>query len=72
MFGGVCLVEHRFVILRDITECRENRKWLDGETDIRQTVTAEEVADVVSMMTGVPVQRMAQEEGIRLKAWHRN
>ena len=44
-----------------------NRKWLEGETDVRQTVTAEEVADVVSMMTGVPVQRMAQEEGIRLK-----
>jgi ATP-dependent Clp protease ATP-binding subunit ClpC len=44
-----------------------NRKWLEGETDVRQTVTAEEVADVVSMMTGVPVQRMAQEEGIRLR-----
>jgi ATP-dependent Clp protease ATP-binding subunit ClpC len=35
--------------------------------DVRQEVTAEQVADVVSMMTGVPVQRMAQEEGIRLK-----
>ena len=44
-----------------------NKKWLDGEVDIRQEVTAEQVADVVSMMTGVPVQRMAQEEGIRLK-----
>ena len=44
-----------------------NKKWLDGEVDVRQEVTAEQVADVVSMMTGVPVQRMAQEEGIRLK-----
>ena len=44
-----------------------NQKWLSGEVDVRQTVTAEQVADVVSMMTGVPVQRMAQEEGIRLK-----
>ncbi|MBO6144590.1 MAG: ATP-dependent Clp protease ATP-binding subunit [Prevotella sp.] len=44
-----------------------NKKWMKGEVDARQTVTAEEVADVVSMMTGVPVQRMAQEEGIRLK-----
>ena len=44
-----------------------NRKWLDGEVDVRQEVTAEQVADVVSIMTGVPVQRMAQEEGIRLK-----
>ena len=44
-----------------------NRKWLDGDVDVRQEVTAEQVADVVSMMTGVPAQRMAQEEGIRLK-----
>ena len=44
-----------------------NRKWLEGEDDVRQTVDAEQVAEVVSMMTGVPVQRMAQEEGIRLK-----
>ena len=44
-----------------------NRKWLEGEVDVRQKVTADEVADVVSMMTGIPVQRMAQEEGIRLK-----
>ncbi|MBR0258848.1 MAG: ATP-dependent Clp protease ATP-binding subunit [Prevotella sp.] len=44
-----------------------NNKWLSGEVDIRQEVTAEQVAAVVSMMTGVPVQRMAQEEGIRLK-----
>ena len=44
-----------------------NRKWQDGEVDVRQTVTEKEVAEVVSMMTGVPVQRMAQEEGIRLK-----
>lgn len=44
-----------------------NQKWLSGEVDVRQTVTPEQVADVVSMMTGVPVQRIAQEEGIRLK-----
>ena len=44
-----------------------NRKWLDGEVEVRQEVSAEQVADVVSMMTGVPVQRIAQEEGIRLK-----
>ena len=53
------------VLNRELQEL--NRKWQDGEVDVRQTVTAEQVADVVSMMTGVPVQRMAQEEGIRLK-----
>ena len=44
-----------------------NKKWQNGEVDVRQTITEKEVADVVSMMTGIPVQRMAQEEGIRLK-----
>ncbi|MBR4920450.1 MAG: ATP-dependent Clp protease ATP-binding subunit [Prevotella sp.] len=44
-----------------------NRKWQAGDADDRQTVTETDVQNVVSMMTGVPVQRMAQEEGIRLK-----
>ena len=44
-----------------------NAKWQSGEDGERKTVTDREVADVVSMMTGVPVQRMAEQEGIRLK-----
>ena len=32
----------------------------------RQTVDADKVAEVVAMMTGVPVQRIAQAEGMRL------
>ena len=32
----------------------------------RQTVGEEEIANVISMMSGVPVQRMAQAEGIKL------
>ena len=32
----------------------------------RQTVDEEQIAEVVAMMTGVPVQRIAQAEGIRL------
>ena len=43
------------------------QQWTSGENEKRETVTEEQVADVVSMMTGVPVQRMAQSEGIRLK-----
>ena len=42
-------------------------QWQSGSSDDRQTVTDEEVASVVSMMTGVPVQRMAENEGLRLK-----
>ena len=41
--------------------------WSNGSMDDRQTVDAETIANVVSMMTGVPVQKMADEEGIRLK-----
>ena len=44
-----------------------NKKWQSGEGSEPQTVTEKEVADVVSMMTGVPVQQMAEQEGIRLK-----
>ncbi len=41
--------------------------WSKGSMDDRQTVDEEVVSNVVSMMTGVPVQRMAEQEGIRLK-----
>lgn len=34
--------------------------------DDRQTVGEEEIANVISMMSGVPVQRMAQAEGLKL------
>ena len=44
-----------------------NERWRSGEGEERQIVDAEQVAEVVSMMTGVPAQRMAEEEGSRLK-----
>ena len=44
-----------------------NERWSKGEGEERQIVDAEQVAEVISMMTGVPAQRMAEEEGIRLK-----
>ena len=44
-----------------------NKKWQSGGDGERQVITDKEVADVISMMTGVPVQRMAEQEGIRLK-----
>ena len=43
------------------------QKWQKGEAETRQTVTEKEIADVVSMMTGIPVQRMAEAEGKRLR-----
>jgi ATP-dependent Clp protease ATP-binding subunit ClpC len=44
-----------------------NAQWQNGDDSERKLVTESEVQDVVSMMTGVPVQRMAEQEGIRLK-----
>ncbi len=41
--------------------------WTKGSNETRQTVDSEIIANVVSMMSGVPVQKMAEEEGIRLK-----
>ena len=45
---------------------KAKRDW-DNETNShRETVTEQNVAEVVAMMTGVPVQRIAQNEGDRL------
>ena len=41
-------------------------EWEARLKDDRQIVGEEEIANVISMMSGVPVQRMAQAEGIKL------
>ena len=41
-------------------------KWEDELDKKRETVDENDIAQVVAMMTGVPVQRIAQSEGIRL------
>lgn len=43
------------------------REWEENLKRQRETVDAPQIENVVSMMSGVPVQRMAQAEGIRLK-----
>ncbi len=45
---------------------REKKKWEEDSKINRQEVTAENVAEVIAMMTGVPVQRIAQNESDRL------
>ncbi|WP_071146586.1 ATP-dependent Clp protease ATP-binding subunit [Bacteroides ihuae] len=40
--------------------------WEATLKDNRQTVDEEDIANVVSMMSGIPVQRMAQAEGAKL------
>ena len=41
-------------------------EWEEQDRDKRVQVTDQDVAEVVAMMTGVPVQRIAQNEGSRL------
>ncbi len=43
------------------------KRWEQSLTENRTTVDEEKVAEVVAMMTGVPVQRVAQAEGKRLR-----
>ncbi|KAA6342001.1 ATP-dependent Clp protease ATP-binding subunit ClpC [termite gut metagenome] len=42
------------------------QEWETSRKEYRQKVDEAEIATVVSMMSGVPVQRMAQAEGIKL------
>ncbi len=53
---------------KTLAERLENAKktWDDETNNHRETVTEQNVAEVVAMMTGVPVQRIAQNEGDRL------
>ncbi len=41
-------------------------EWEKNLKGNRKVVDAEQIADVVSMMSGIPVQKLAQAEGIRL------
>jgi ATP-dependent Clp protease ATP-binding subunit ClpC len=44
----------------------QKKRWEDESKINREPVSAENVAEVVAMMTGVPVQRIAQNESDRL------
>lgn len=42
-------------------------KWTNNELGNRDVVTEKDIADVVSIISGIPVQRIAESEGARLK-----
>lgn len=44
----------------------EKKKWEEETRNHRETVSEDNVAEVVAMMTGVPTQRIAQNESSRL------
>lgn len=45
----------------------QRKEWEESLEDCRKEVTDEDVATTVSMMTGIPVSKMASAEGIRMK-----
>lgn len=51
--------------LHDVLD-RAKERWDEEARQHRQSVDADKVAEVVAMMTGVPVKRIAQAEGVRL------
>jgi len=55
--------------VRNLQEDLRIRKeqWESSLSEQREVVNADKVAETVSMMTGIPVTRMAQAEGIQLK-----
>ena len=46
---------------------KAKKEWEEKLNNSREVVDAEKVAEVVAMITGVPVQRIAQAEGMRLR-----
>ncbi|MBQ9670315.1 MAG: ATP-dependent Clp protease ATP-binding subunit, partial [Prevotella sp.] len=44
-----------------------NSAWMDGNNETKEKVNDADIANVVSIMTGVPVQRIATEENERLR-----
>jgi ATP-dependent Clp protease ATP-binding subunit ClpC len=46
---------------------KERKRWEDDQKNNRQVVTEENVAEVVSMMSGIPVQKVSQNENDKLQ-----
>ena len=57
--------DHVKMLSGELAEMKQ--QWESTLEDSRITVSADKVAETVSMMTGIPVQRMAAEEGIKMK-----
>ena len=54
--------------LKELNNLRDKKKeeWLEEQRKQRPSVTESDIAEVIAMMTGVPVQRIAENESARL------
>lgn len=57
--------DRQTVLEKELSEMRQ--KWSDGMGEQREEITEMDVARVVSIMTGIPVQRIAEGENERLR-----
>jgi hypothetical protein len=59
---------------RQLNESLEKarKQWEEDSKKNRQTVTGEDVAQVVSMITGIPVSRVGQDENTKLSRMYEN
>ncbi len=58
--------DQQTVLENQLKEMRN--QWVNGESVQRETVTAEDVADTIATMTGIPVQRISEDETLQLKS----
>ncbi|MGM9733185.1 MAG: ATP-dependent Clp protease ATP-binding subunit [Prevotella sp.] len=50
------------------TELKEmNARWTNGDEDVKPVIDTHDIENVVSMITGIPVQKLGGKEEIRLK-----
>lgn len=57
--------DRQTMLERELAELQHN--WMNEEDSKRDVISEKDVAEVVSLITGVPVQRMADAESVRLK-----
>jgi ATP-dependent Clp protease ATP-binding subunit ClpC len=62
------LRDNERTLLKDLNTAK--KAWEEETKSHKETVSENNVAEVVSMMTGIPVQRVAQAEGDRLVKMH--
>ena len=57
--------DREIVLEKDLDDMR--RKWMTGESEQREKVTGNDIAEIVATMTGVPVQRVSEGETAQMK-----
>lgn len=57
--------DRQTVLEKQLKDMRNS--WVKGDTAQRETITGDDVADTIAVMTGIPVQRISENETAQLK-----